>query len=159
MYVKIIFIVTPDDRWMWCCVDHSTTFFFFSTIPTLNTIDQSFCNTITCMTTDITTMAMSLITWTRKIVELPLKYLSHKHGPSVSWELSKSEQGALNLSEMNNLTWFSHYSKPHAASFESYETEHSSKRDKQLKITITNQINSYNYHSKGYTNRKYASIL
>ncbi|CRL00046.1 CLUMA_CG013334, isoform A [Clunio marinus] len=49
--------------------------------------------------------------------------------------------------------------KPHSSCYEAYEAEHCSKRSNKLKITITNQINSYNYHSKGYTNRKYASIL
>ncbi|XP_070501896.1 flightin isoform X1 [Chironomus tepperi] len=50
--------------------------------------------------------------------------------------------------------------KPHSSSYEAYESaHHSSQRDQRLKITITNQINSYNYHTKSYTNRKYASIL
>jgi len=49
--------------------------------------------------------------------------------------------------------------KPHSSSYEDYEATHQSKRDNKLKITITNQINSYNYHSKSYTNRKYAGIL
>ncbi|XP_070501898.1 flightin isoform X2 [Chironomus tepperi] len=46
--------------------------------------------------------------------------------------------------------------KPHSSSYEAYESaHHSSQRDQRLKITITNQINSYNYHTKSYTNRKY----
>jgi hypothetical protein len=51
--------------------------------------------------------------------------------------------------------------KPHSSSYEAYEAAHrtSKRTDSNLKITITNQINSYNYHSKGYTNRKYAAIL
>ncbi|CAO1370660.1 unnamed protein product [Diamesa serratosioi] len=48
--------------------------------------------------------------------------------------------------------------KPATANLDAYEAEHKSKNS-NLKITITNQINSYNYHSKSYTNRKYASIL
>jgi hypothetical protein len=48
--------------------------------------------------------------------------------------------------------------KPHASSY-NFDDDRSSKKDPQLKVTITNQINSYNYHSKGYTNRKYASLL
>jgi len=49
--------------------------------------------------------------------------------------------------------------KPHTSCLDAFEAEQSFKRDSRLKITLTNQINSYNYHSKGYTNRKYASIL
>lgn len=48
--------------------------------------------------------------------------------------------------------------KPHKC-LEAYEAEKNTKTSSRLKITLTNQINSYNYHSKGYTNRKYASIL
>ncbi|KAG5675634.1 hypothetical protein PVAND_005522 [Polypedilum vanderplanki] len=47
--------------------------------------------------------------------------------------------------------------KPHSSCYEEYEQRNASHRshDNKLKITITNQINSYNYHTKGYTNRKY----
>lgn len=130
--------------------------------------DQNSYNTVTCMITDKITMMMYSSTWIRDKKVSLLSFQGLNTGLNVSSGLRRNEPSnifflfflLINLFNQK-IAWFFFRGEIDALfQSSSYDRTAARKREeRRLATTLTNQLNSHNYHSRAYISQKYTSKI